>query len=207
VADAAPPTPPAPRGRDNFDAFYVSTPPWDIGRPQPAFARLDDDGKIVGRVLDVGCGTGEHTLMVAGRPGGAPTGIDSSTVAIEIAERKASERGLEARFLVADALDLPTLGQTFDTVLDCGLFHLFTDDDRAIFARGLARVMESGATYYVLCFSDEFSGDIGPRRVSRAELEATFVDEWIIRFIERARIETTRSDLFVPAWLAGVERV
>src|ERR1700674_5502456 len=81
VTDSAPPTPSAPHGRGDFDAIYASTPPWDIGRPQPAFARLDEQGKIVGRVLDVGCGTGEHTLMVAGRPGDAPTGIDSSKVA------------------------------------------------------------------------------------------------------------------------------
>jgi len=206
VADSSEPTPSAPRGRDSFDAYYAGVPPWDIGRPQSAFARLDDEGLIVGRVLDVGCGTGEHTLMVAGRPGDAPTGVDSSIVAIEIARRKARERGLDARFLVADALALPALGETFDTVLDCGLFHLFDDDDRLLFAKGLALVTRPGGAYYLLGFSDEVGGDVGPRRVSTAEIEATFVDQWRIRFIEPATIETTMSDDGVAAWVAGIVR-
>ena len=42
-------------------------PPWDIGRPQPAFLALADAGVIRGRVLDVGCGTGEHVLLCADR--------------------------------------------------------------------------------------------------------------------------------------------
>ncbi len=33
--------------------------PWDIGRPQPAFVRLAEQGLLAGRVLDSGCGTGE----------------------------------------------------------------------------------------------------------------------------------------------------
>src|SRR4029079_10454222 len=45
--------------------LYRSRPPWDIGRPQPAFHALTAAGTITGRVLDVGCGTGEHTLMCA----------------------------------------------------------------------------------------------------------------------------------------------
>src|SRR5262249_42209161 len=48
-----------------FNDMYTGTPPWDIGRPQPAFQRLADEGALRGRVLDAGCGTGEHTLMAA----------------------------------------------------------------------------------------------------------------------------------------------
>jgi SAM-dependent methyltransferase len=45
-----------------FDAAYHGTPPWEIGRPQPALAELAEAGALRGRVLDVGCGTGEHAL-------------------------------------------------------------------------------------------------------------------------------------------------
>jgi|SRR3954468_18346756 hypothetical protein len=48
------------------DDLYASPPPWDIGRPQPAFLALVDEGHVTGRVLDAGCGTGQHTLMAAG---------------------------------------------------------------------------------------------------------------------------------------------
>src|ERR1700735_2878166 len=52
-----------------------SAPPWDIGHPQPAFLALARSGELRGRVLDIGCGTGEHALMAAGL-GLDATGID-----------------------------------------------------------------------------------------------------------------------------------
>src|ERR1039458_5240791 len=60
-----PPGPMRPMRPEHFDASYAGTPPWDIGRPQPAFLALAEAGTIRGRVLDVGCGTGEHALMAA----------------------------------------------------------------------------------------------------------------------------------------------
>jgi hypothetical protein len=35
----------------HVDALYRTTPPWDIGRPQPAFVALADAGRLRGRVL------------------------------------------------------------------------------------------------------------------------------------------------------------
>src|SRR6185312_9182951 len=90
----------------HFDLMYdAGTPPWDIGRPQAPFLALAESGAVRGRVLDVGCGTGEHTLMVAGL-GLDATGVDTAAAAIATAEGKARDRGLEARFLVHDALTL-----------------------------------------------------------------------------------------------------
>jgi len=56
----------------SFDSAYRGTPPWDIGRPQPAIERLADNGQITGLVLDVGCGTGEHTIYLSALPQSAP---------------------------------------------------------------------------------------------------------------------------------------
>jgi 2-polyprenyl-3-methyl-5-hydroxy-6-metoxy-1,4-benzoquinol methylase len=50
---------------------------WDIGAAQPEFLQLAKAGAFQGRVLDVGCGTGEHALLAA-RIGLAATGIDVS---------------------------------------------------------------------------------------------------------------------------------
>ena len=72
------PGPMRPRRHEDFDASYAGTPPWDIGRPQPAFLALAEAGTIRGRVLDVGCGTGEHALMAASM-GLEATGIDSAS--------------------------------------------------------------------------------------------------------------------------------
>src|SRR6188472_1548167 len=88
----------APRAAD-FDTMYVAgRPPWDIGRPQSAFRELAERGGLVGRVLDVGCGTGEHALLAAAT-GLDATGVDASSTAVSLAARKADERSLSVRFI------------------------------------------------------------------------------------------------------------
>ena len=56
----------APRsGPDAWDQMYETPPAWDIGRPQPALVSLAASDGLRGRVLDIGCGTGEHVLLAA----------------------------------------------------------------------------------------------------------------------------------------------
>jgi len=196
---------PNPRA-SGFNDAYRSTPPWDIGRPQPAFEALAEDGALHGRVLDAGCGTGEHALMAASL-GFDTTGIDGAPLAIEKAAAKARERGLDVRFVVGDVLDLGALGEHWDTVLDCGVFHVFDDDDRALYVDNLAAVIPVGGRYYMLCFSDEQPGEWGPRRVSQGEIRASFADEWRVDTIEDSVIEVNTQDRNARAWLATITRV
>lgn len=192
----------APSG---FDAAYVGTPPWDIGRPQPVFAALADARALRGRILDVGCGTGEHVLMAVER-GLDATGVDAAPTAIARARRKAEDRGLDARFLRWDALELADLEERFDTVLDSGLFHVFDDEDRGRYVRSLAAVLRPGGRYLGCCFSDREPGSWGPRRVTEAELRAAFADGWRIEAIEPARFEVLMEQLTVEAWLTMAVR-
>jgi SAM-dependent methyltransferase len=195
------------RGHPSFDASYQGgMPPWDIGRPQPAFVRLAEAGELRGRVLDVGCGTGEHALMAAGR-GLQATGIDAAPTAIRLAREKAARRSLDARFEVWDALDLPAFGEQFDTVLDCGLFHVFDDDDRERFVTSLGAVVVLGGRYFLLCFSDKQPGDWGPRRIRQEELQQCFAVGWRIDSIEDAVLEVTFAPEGARSWLATLTRV
>jgi 2-polyprenyl-3-methyl-5-hydroxy-6-metoxy-1,4-benzoquinol methylase len=70
-----------------FDSAYKDIPPWDIGRPQKEFIRLAEDGEISGRVLDVGCGTGENALYLA-HLGFEVWGIDGAPSAIKKQKRR-----------------------------------------------------------------------------------------------------------------------
>ena len=191
------------RSVEDFDESYVGTPPWDIGRPQPVFAALVEEGAISGRVLDAGCGTGEHTLMVAAR-GLHATGIDASPKAIEIAKRKATDRGVAAHFIVLDALALADLNEQFDTVLDSGLFHVFDDERRARYITSLASVVRPRGRVLLACFSDRQPGDWGPRRVRQAELRDAFADGWVIESIEPVQLHTNLDPPVAEAWLARI---
>jgi SAM-dependent methyltransferase len=189
-----------------FDEMYAGTPPWDIGRPQPVFLRLAETGAIRGRVLDAGCGTGEHALMAAER-GLNATGIDAAPSAISAANRKAAERQLVARFVVWDALQLAELGEQFDTVLDSGLFHVFDDEPRARYVEALAAAVRPGGHYLMCCFSDRQPGGWGPRRVSQDEIRASFGAGWDVKSIEAAQFETNLNPPVAEAWLATIVRV
>jgi 2-polyprenyl-3-methyl-5-hydroxy-6-metoxy-1,4-benzoquinol methylase len=191
---------------ERFEAAYASgTPPWDIGAPQPAFQQLAAADRLTGRVLDVGCGTGEHALMAAAI-GLAATGVDLAGNAIAIARNKAEQRSLTAEFITGNALELAGLGQVFDTVLDCGLFHVLSDPDRAVFVQSLHGSLAVGGRYFMLCFSDREPGDWGPRRIRQDELRQAFADGWQVKSIEPSSILTTMSADGAQAWLATIVR-
>jgi SAM-dependent methyltransferase len=194
--------------RLDWDRRYTGNVPtsWDIGRPQSAFVRLAYKGLLSGRVLDVGCGTGEHVLLAAAQ-GADPVGVDISPTAIEHARSKAASRGATARFEVADALSLQQFG-VFDTAIDCGLFHNLDDDARAPYVASLASVLRPGGRCYLLCFSDRYPGHLGPRRIRQDELHNAFGAGWTIASIKpdafelKAGFGTTTAQ----AWLATICR-
>jgi cyclopropane fatty-acyl-phospholipid synthase-like methyltransferase len=188
-----------------FDSAYLGTPPWDIGRPQGEIIRLEEAGALRGSVLDCGCGTGENALYLANR-GHEVWAVDASPNAIRKADSKARGRGVAAKFLTADALDLGGLGRTFDNVIDCGLFHVFSDPDRKRYVSSLASVTAPGAKLVLLCFSDLQPGDNGPRRVSRAEIREAFTEGWRVQDIRPAVLETNMEGDPVKAWLGEIIR-
>jgi SAM-dependent methyltransferase len=192
------------------DSYAAETPaPWDIGRPQPAFVRLADQGMLSGRVLDVGCGTGEHVLLAAVHGAGEALGIDLSPRAIAKARAKATERGILASFQVGDALNLAQLGRSFDTVIDSGLFHVFSDEDRVRYVASLAAAVTPTGRVCLMCFSDRQPGDFGPRRVSEAELRTAFAEGWAVESItaDTFEINPFAAATIAQAWLAIIRRL
>ena len=62
-----------------------------------------------GPALDLACGTGRHTLLLAGR-GQAVAAVDWSAVALEILEKRAQQAGLRVRRADAGALAAENAG-------------------------------------------------------------------------------------------------
>src|SRR5215212_7623119 len=144
-----------------FDEFYrTTTPPWVIGEPQPAVVELERAGLIRGAVLDVGCGTGEHTILLT-RLGYDVLGIDFAPEAVEQARANAAEQGVDARFEVADAMNLGA-EPGYQTIVDSALFHIFDDADRVRYVSSLHTAARPGALVHVLALSDAGRG-FGPQ--------------------------------------------
>jgi SAM-dependent methyltransferase len=98
-------------------------------------------------VLDVGCGAGATSRAIARRlgPDGHCTGIDISSILIEIAQQRATEAGLNnARFLIGDAQRSDFSEQLYDTVVS-RFGVMFFDDPVAAFAN-ISGALRPGGT-------------------------------------------------------------
>ena len=201
-APGPPPAPPPRPPGHAYDAAYLGVANWDIGRPQRPFVQVADAGGVRGRVLDVGCGTGELSLYLARR--GHPTlGIDLSPVAVDQAREKAHWRGIDARFLVWDALEMDRIGVAFETLVDCATYHILTADERAGYADAAAATLSPGGWLFLL---GDASSD--PRRsygVDPERLRERFDGAaWSVEFVTRTTFERRYSTN--AAYFAGVRR-
>ena len=175
----------------SWEDAYKTVEPWDLGFPQPAIVELAEGGEFKpGRVLDVGCGTGENALYLASK-GFSVVGADLASRAIAMAKRKAFERGLKVDFQRGNVLSLDFDDGSFDNVIDSGLFHTFADKDRPVYVEEVARVLASGGRYFMICFSEKEPANWGgPRRVTRGEIKTTFSPLFTINYIKETSFAT-----------------
>ena len=198
------------------DAYKTRTAPWVIGEPQPAIAELQRAGLIDSPVLDIGCGTGEHTILLT-RLGYDVLGIDFAPHAIEQARANAARQGVDARFEVADAMNLDA-DSGYQTILDSALFHIFDDADRVRYVSSLHGALRRGGLVHVLALSDAGRG-FGPQ-VSEAQIRKAFGVGWAIEALDtttyRGVVQEMQADAIglpvgtridEPAWLARVRRL
>ena len=172
--------------------------PWELGRPQAAIATLVARGRIRGRVLDAGCGSGHNTALLAS-VAREVVGVDASATAIARAE---VPDNVDLR--CGDVLSLA--GERFDCVVDSGLYHNFDDDDRGRYLRMLSRVLRSGGRLFLLVFSDLEPDGWGPRRISQQHIRETFTTPWRVEAIEASIYENLVKPPAAQAWLATVRR-
>ena len=144
-------------------------------------AVLDGLGRLDGRsVLEVACGTGRFTTLLAER-GADATGLDISAAMLARGREKARQAGVRDRveFLRGDAARLPFPDDSFDTVLAMRFFHLADSPDR--FVAEMARVAREQV------FFDTFNRasarslynrllPMGSRLYSREEVEGLVAD-------------------------------
>src|SRR6185503_6393398 len=198
------------------DAYKTRTAPWVIGAPQPAIVELQRAGWIHSKVLDVGCGTGEHTILLT-RLGYDVLGIDFAPHAVEQARANGAEKGVDARFEVADAMNLGD-EPGYQTIVDSALFHIFDGADRVRYVNSLHAAVRPGGLVHVLALSDAGRG-FGPQ-VGETDIREAFGDDWVLEALDsttyRGVVQEAQADAIglpvgtrvdEPAWLARARRV
>lgn len=203
--------------RERFDTAYEThTAPWVIGEPQPTVVALERTGQLRSPILDIGCGLGEHTILLA-RLGYEVLGIDFAPHAIEQARANAAAHGVNARFEIGDAFDLDA-ATPYDTILDSALFHIFDDADRTRYVESLRRVCRAGGYLHVLALSDAGRG-FGPQ-VGEQAIRSAFTDGWNLEELQTTTYRGVVGNAHAeplglpagtvvdePAWLARVRRM
>jgi cyclopropane fatty-acyl-phospholipid synthase-like methyltransferase len=172
----------------DVDRIYRDIPldniPWNSESPPDALVRLVQDGKVRPcTTIDLGCGAGNYAIYLSGL-GFDVTGVDSSPTAIKIAEEHAKKRGVRCRFIVADLLgDVHEVTGTFDFAYDWEFLHHIFPEDREAYIRNVHKVLNPGATYFSVCFSEkdpQFGGS-GKFRTTRIGTKLYFSSESELR--------------------------
>jgi len=148
-----------------FNMWYLGNPPWDTGISPPELMQFIENHPP-GNALDLGCGTGTNVITLV-QNGWQATGVDFVGRAIKEARRKASQAGVEARFMVEDVTRLDGVDGPFDLILDMGCFHNLEGDSIQAYCANLARLLADGGAYLMYGF---FSPDDGSTGLSEAHL-------------------------------------
>ena len=115
----------------------------------PVVAEVTTELRGARRLLDVGCGPGQFTLMAAEYlPGTELWGIDLAPTMIEIARGHARDAGADrVHFEVADAAALPFPDGMFDAVMSSGSIKQWPDQVAGL--REIHRVLAPGGRAFI----------------------------------------------------------
>src|SRR5262249_31612614 len=122
---------------------------------EAAHRQLVDQAGIEPRhhVLDIGCGTGNLTLLIKRlHPSAEVVGLDPDPKALTRARRKAEKRGLAVRLDRGFSDVLPYAEASFDRLFSAFMLHHLPLDVKRKTLCEARRVLRSGGAFYALDF-------------------------------------------------------
>jgi ubiquinone/menaquinone biosynthesis C-methylase UbiE len=132
------------RGAYHWDAFKRSVKrhnPYLAGRYRIVESMLEDAGLSGGRALDIGCGDGAISFLLA-KGGWAVFGLDYSGTGLGLAREKFRERGKSAAFMRGDSCSLPIKDGAVDAVVAADIIEHLHEQER--FLTEVVRVLRPG---------------------------------------------------------------
>ncbi|MFC1716509.1 class I SAM-dependent methyltransferase [Candidatus Poribacteria bacterium] len=141
-----------------WDGYYS-----DRSRECPFFVNIPDenldfyfgDGRMKrGRVLELGCGPGRNAIYLA-RQGCNVDAVDISSQAIQWAQERARDSGLEINFVCQSVFDLQVETSTYDIVYDSGCFHHIPPHRRMSYIELVRNALKPDGLFGLVCFTLE----------------------------------------------------
>jgi 2-polyprenyl-3-methyl-5-hydroxy-6-metoxy-1,4-benzoquinol methylase len=163
-------------------AYRIGRTPWD-GHPLSSHLQdlIEGPGALpAGRVIDIGCGTGDTAIYLA-RHGWQVTAVDISAKALNQARAKATAQHVHVNFVRADVTHLTDAADIigrFDLVVDTGCLHGMNDDDRDRYVSELAAIAAPDARLLILAFVT--GGQFGVRGIDQPEVDRRFLRQWLL---------------------------
>lgn len=152
-------------------------PSLPIGEQAVMLLRREESGRQrpYGRALDLGCGTGFWSVLLAQR-GWDVTGIDNVPKAVRTARENAGRAGVDVRIVHGSVTDLAAagMGSGFRLFLDFGTVHGLTVDAVRAVGREISEVATEDATLLMYAFSPGRRGPL-PRGIDRDEIERAYI--------------------------------
>jgi len=150
-------------------AYETGQHGWEGTEPSPYVVRnlaRVAEVRAGGRLLDLGCGEGRHSIAAA-RLGFLATGVDYEPLAISRAVARARQSGLARLpgFVVADLYALPFRPRSFAVLLDYGCLHHQKRSDWPRYQAAIEAVLEPGGYFLLSVFSTAFE-TFGPQKRS-----------------------------------------
>jgi SAM-dependent methyltransferase len=161
-------------------------------------------------ILDLGCGTGSHALILAKR-GYKVTGVDRAPEMIAIARRKAQDAGADVKFIEGDITNI-NLCEKFDAVISmfAVMSYLVTNDAVAAACKRVKDALVPGGLFVFDCWHGlgvitdrptrrikESTAPDGEKIVRSAEPEMDLINHIVtvrfsIRRVKKDRVIETR---------------
>ena len=164
--------------KDRMEQIYGNTPPdkipWNIKEPPRQLVELVESGKVAPcRAVDLGCGVGNCAIWLA-RKGFQVTGIDFSERALDLARKQAEQEAVKCIFRVGDLTDTDFPVDTeYEFAYDWEVLHHDFPDDRYTYIRNIVRLLQKGARYLSVSFSEEDPDLGGEGKYRKPPMETT----------------------------------
>lgn len=156
---------------DDWDRIYrEGRPPWETGLVSSELVKLVKEKILpVGRVLEIGCGTGANAVYLA-KHGFEVTAVDLSPTALERARRRGRLENAPVHFILDDIYQFAKTAEQFDVIFDAGFYHFARRDDLDKLLDLLWRITKPGSYYVTLAGNADEEAEGGPPRVTEEDI-------------------------------------